>query len=320
MSVRNEREKKTVFIANATRFFYFVLIFCASMPAFSAAKDTVSDFAREDELGVGSETSASGWSFLLSPATELYPRPVADPHRPGFSITYRNYSRTEIADAGKNRLGIRLGGSYGLVRVHPTAEPRRGYQLDIGGNFLGLFDLDHGLDNIGWDGLYHLALTGGDGEGFAFKLGTSHDSSHVGDEYAERTGRRRVGYTREEVVLGVSKEFSRLWRAYVEAGRAYHRSNKAIMEPWRGQLGLEYETQRRGADGGTAWYAAVDGTFYQENDWHGNATIQIGIVIPQNEIGRQYRFGVEYYRGRSILGEFFQNHETSYSLGFWWDL
>jgi hypothetical protein len=68
------------------------------------------------------------------------------------------------------------------------------------------------------------------------------------------------------------------------------------------------------------WYAAADCSFYQENDWRGNISLQLGLVIPQDDIGRRYRFGVQYYRGRSVIGEFFQNDEASLSAGFWWDL
>lgn len=262
----------------------------------------------------------SGWSLTLSPATELYPRSIADPRRPGLSVTYGHFTRSEIADAGDSRLGIRMGGSYGLLRLHPVGEPDRGFQLDAAASFLGQFDLDHSLDNIGWDGLYGLFFTWADGGGWALKFGAHHDSSHVGDEYAERTGRRRIGYTREEAVLGVSRQFSGRWRLYGEAGRAYHRSNKELMDLWRGQVGLEYEPPRRLWDGRMGWYAAADCSFFQERDWRGNIALQLGLVIPRDDIGRRYRFGVEYYRGRSVIGEFFQNDEASLSVGFWWDL
>lgn len=297
-----------------------VILLCVALFRVAAAGDETTAQASGPEPRAGASEDASGGTLRLGPATDLFPRSIADPRRSGFSVTYRHYGRSEIADAGSNRLGIRMGGSYGLLRVHPAGEPDRGYQLDVGANFLGQFDLDHALDNIGWDGLYHLSLAWSDGEGLALKLGTFHDSSHVGDEYAERTGRTRVGYTREEVVLGASRAFSRQWRLYAEAGRAYHRSNKELMDLWRGQAGLEYESPKRLWGAGIGWYAAADCSFFQENDWRGNATVQLGLVVPQDEIGRRYRFGIEYYRGRSQLGEFFQDHESSLSVGLWWDL
>jgi hypothetical protein len=43
-------------------------------------------------------------------------------------------------------------------------------------------------------------------------------------------------------------------------------------------------------------------------------------VLPVDELGRRYRFGVEYYCGRSVIGEFFQDDETSVAIGIWLDL
>jgi hypothetical protein len=263
---------------------------------------------------------ADGWTLLWSPPGELYRRPIADPHRSGFGLVYGNYIDPETPQAGDSRLLIRMGGSYGLFRIHAPASPGKGYQVDIGANFLGQFDVDHSLDNIGWDGIYHLTFTWADGEGLALKLGILHDSSHVGDEYAERTGRRRLGYTREEAVLGVSRSLPKGWRVYGEAGRAYHRSNKEEMGLWRAQSGLDYESPYPVWGGAMAWYAALNCSAYQENKWHGNTALQAGVVLPQEEIGRRYRFGIEYYRGRSPIGEFFRNKESVIGIGLWWDL
>ena len=263
---------------------------------------------------------ADGWTLLWSPPDELYRRPIADPHRSGFAFTYGQFMDSEIKQAGDSRLLIRMGGSYGLLRLHAPGSPNRGYQLDIGANFLGQFDVDHSLDNIGWDGIYNLTFTWSDGEGLALKLGTLHDSSHVGDEYAERTGRRRFGYTREEAVLGVSRSLPKGWRAYGEAWRAYHLSNKEEMGLWRAQAGVDYESPYRAWGGAMAWYAALNCSAYQENDWHRNTTFQAGVVLPQEELGRRYRFGIEYYRGRSLISEFFRNKESVIGFGFWWDL
>jgi Protein of unknown function (DUF1207) len=275
-------------------------------PAVSSSVESAPQPAGSSENAISARSFSirPGWTLLLSPVTDLYPRSIADPRRPGFGITYMHVPESQIPDAGTDRAGIRIGGSYGLVRVHPDDKSDRGYQLDIMANFIGQFDLAHALDNIGWDGLYGLAFTWGNGRGLAVKFGVFHDSSHVGDEYAERTGRRRVGYTREEFV----------------AGKAYHLGNEDLQKPWRAQAGLEYESKGNFWGGRLGWYAAADGSFTQERDWHGSTAAQIGFVLPLDDIGRRYRFGVEYYRGRSMIGEFFQDNESYVALGVWLDL
>jgi hypothetical protein len=35
---------------------------------------------------------------------------------------------------------------------------------------------------------------------------------------------------------------------------------------------------------------------------------------------RRYRMGIEIYRGRSTMGEFFQNMEEQFVFGFWIDI
>ncbi len=66
------------------------------------------------------------------------------------------------------------------------------------------------------------------------------------------------------------------------------------------------------------WYAAADGSVYEERDWDLNISVQAGLAMHRNE--RTWRFGVEHYDGRSLLGEFFQDDERYTALGLWLSL
>ena len=259
------------------------------------------------------------WRGVISPGESLYPVYIANPIRPTMAFNRIAVSDSDIAEAGETRYTLRLGGRVNLVRAHPAGVPDRGFQLDTEAAFLGQFDADHSQDNIGWDGIWGLALTWADGAGLAAKLATQHDSSHVGDEYAERTGRERINYTRAEVVFGLSRAFLAQWRVYGEAGYAYDRRNVELQEPWRLEGGIELEDAHRFWKGRLGYYAAIDVTAYQESDWHSDVTIQAGLVLPVSGLVRTYRFGLEYRDGRSIIGEFFQDKETSWALGLWVD-
>jgi hypothetical protein len=259
------------------------------------------------------------WRGVISPGGSLYPLYIANPIRPTMAFNRVAVSDSGIAEAGDTRYTLRLGGRVNLLRAHPAGEPDRGFQMDVEAAFLGQFDADHSLDNIGWDGIWGLALTWADGAGLAAKLATQHDSSHVGDEYAERTGRERINYTRAEVVCGLSVAFSANWRVYGEAGYAYDRRNVELQKPWRLEGGLEFEDAHRLWKGRLGYYAAVDITAYEESDWQRDITIQAGILLPVTGLVRTYRFGIEYRDGRSIIGEFFQDQETSWALGLWVD-
>ncbi len=231
-----------------------------------------------------------------------------------------HFSESEIPDSGKDRFIIRMGGRLGLFRLFPAAHPDSGFQLNIEGAFLGMFDRSNSLDNMGWDGIYGLNIAWANGRGLALRFGFDHDSSHLGDEFIERTGRERLNYTRQEYLLGISQLLPAGLRVYGEGGYAFDLRNEAIQDLWRLQGGLEFEDQTRFFHGHAGYYAALNLTAYQEEDWEPDITVQTGLVMALPDSSRTYRLGVEYRDGRSVLGEFFQYDETYIAWGFWIDL
>lgn len=268
------------------------------------------------------------------PSGSLYDPYLAEINRPGMGVTVVGVDESGIEGAGRLRLGLKLGGRFGLVRVAPPeGEPGRRWQLGLGAGFYGQFDLENSLDNIGWDGLYSLVLTSAPTlqSGPAFKVGMQHWSSHVGDELMERTGRERIGYTREEVVLGVSwpvvgsgTEPGRRLRIYAEAaygtsGNAEDPAGVGIQEPGRVQIGVEHEAPESvGATGRWGWYAAFDANSYEERNWEVDLSLGAGLLIPAAD--RRWRIGALLYDGRTPVGEFFQIDQRYAILGVWLDL
>jgi hypothetical protein len=260
----------------------------------------------------------SGHTLLIFPPGDLYPQYIADPHRVGFGIQQMSFSETEIAESGDSRIGLKAGGRFGFVRIYPSNRVDRGWQLSIEGGFDAQFDLDHSYDNIGWDGNYGLLLTAAPVRGLAFKLGMHHTSSHVGDEYAERTGRRRIDYTRHELAAGISWAMDEHWRYYAEAGWGYYLNNDDLQEPGRMQLGLEFEDAKSLWKRRLGWYVALDASAMEERDWRVDTSLQLGLVLRSG--GRIWRLGIERYDGRPTIGEFFQDDETYIAMGLWLDV
>jgi hypothetical protein len=264
------------------------------------------------------EGPQSGRKLLYFPSGDVYPPYAADPFRVGFGVQVAQVTKVGIANSSSSRIALRAGGSFGIVRSQPVDQPDLGWQVSIAGGFNEQNDIQHSLDNIGVDGHYGLLVTTAPVQGLAFKCGLLHVSSHVGDEYMERTGRLRIGYTRQELAAGVSWFMSKHWRVYGEAGSAYFMSNHELQKPWRTQLGLEFESAPDLWKGRMAWYAAVDSQSMQERDWRIDVAVQTGFVV--RSAGRTWRWGVEWYEGRPPLGEFFQNTEHYISLGLWIDI
>jgi hypothetical protein len=260
----------------------------------------------------------TGSRLLYLPSGDLYPPYAADPVRPGFAIQPVHVRKGRIGGTSSSRINLKAGGQVGLVRSQSVDNPDLGWQLSLLGGFNDQNDLHESLDNIGWDGHYGLTLTAAGRKHLAFKLGWLHVSSHLGDEYIEKTGRKRISYTREEIAAGVSWFMTERWRSYIEAGRAISMSNKELQEPWRRQSGIEYESapvfwRRR-----MAWYAALDAQSFQERDWRVDVSLQTGFLIRSE--GRTWRIGAEWYNGRPPIGEFFQFTERYISIGIWIDI
>jgi Protein of unknown function (DUF1207) len=260
---------------------------------------------------------AAASDFQAFPPSNLYPRYVADPRGPQFGVMLLGFPSPRIPDSGDQRVGLKLGGRFGLVRVHPEGQPEGGWQVDIEAGFTGQFDVEHSLDNIGWDGTYGFLVSSEVRPGLHLQLGAKHISSHVGDEYAERTGQRRIGYTREELVAGTAWSFAPNWRAYAEAGWNYKLREDIGQKPGRLQLGLEHEAPGSLSGGRLGWFAALDLGSFEERSWQIDPTLQIGLLVPSGD--RRWRVGLGYHDGTVPLGEFYRVDESYISLGLWLD-
>jgi len=272
----------------------------------------------QPEAAAAESPSESGWVFQLVPPANFYPQYIADPIRAQSALTFLAVVDSEIPETGGGRFGLRLGGRFPLFRFHPAGRPNVGWQLDFEGGFFGHFDMEYSLDNIGWDGVFGLVASWLPHPDLGIRFGTLHDSAHIGDEYTERTGRPRYGYTREELLLGVSWCFSPRWRVYGEGGYAYSEIEHPE-KPWRIQGGLEYLGRRRLNGGRMSWYAALDLRGYEENDWRPRATVQLGFILPWNRGTARYRLALEIANGRSVLGDFFLDEESYVGIGWYFD-
>jgi len=290
------------------------VVVCWLLCAAATVSATAAGVLAEDEPPT---VSGAGrvWSFF--PEDDVYPQYVADPLRPQSAVMLVGFPSSGIPDSGDKRFLLRLGGRYSIARLHPAGQPDRGFQIDFEGGFFGQFDIVNSLDNIGWDGLFGLRFSyRGDGP-WAFSLGSRHDSAHVGDEYALRTGRERIGYTREEIVLGASWLPNDLWRAYLETGWGYNRIESE--QPLRLQVGIEHIGRNRLWKGDIPWYAALDVTAYKENDLEVRTAAQLGLIFPTDRGTNRYRAALELVSGRSVLGEFSVYDESYIALGWYFD-
>ena len=251
---------------------------------------------------------------VISPPTLLYPPYIAASHNPVFAIQTQRYISSDVRATGNSRFSLRMGGRFGIVRWPSAEDPERGVQVDFEAGYTGQFDLENHTDNLGYDGIYGFQVSWTATEDLALRLRTFHASSHLGDEYMEESKRERIGYTREGLAIGASWAPAEDWRAYLESGYAIPPGNKPFIDRLHAQGGVEYVSPPMFKGNTLGWYAATHLTAYEENDWSVNLTLTVGFHLPVPEVGRRYRFGIEYYSGRSHIGELSMDDESYVGL------
>jgi hypothetical protein len=238
---------------------YFVAVFFASASACFGAQISSS----ETETTSYSAKPASGNNHVwqLFPHDHLYPTKIADPQRATFAVQAVWVSDSTLPNTGENYTELKMGGRLGIFRYSPATNPAYGIQFSLDVGFHGIFDSDNSLDNIGWDGIYAFLTEFRYHETLTWLLGIHHTSSHIGDEYAERTEQNRINYTREELRGGINWQFHPHWQTYAEAGWGYYFGNEVLQMPWRAELGLHFEALFK--DSTTlGWYMAANSEAY----------------------------------------------------------
>jgi hypothetical protein len=289
----------------------------ASITYLLSAEDVRAQSAPPESQRELTWTRPSGSRFELFPAGDVVPVFAADPHRPTNSIQMGLYPDPEIPAARSPRPLLSAGGRFGMLRFESAGSTRRSWQISIEAGLDTVFDSQHKLDAIGWDGNYGLTFTSASASPLALKVAVQHVSAHLGDEYQDRTGVQRLNYTREEVAFGAAWRFSPRWRGYGEIGIAYRQGNEEL-EPWRLEVGIEYESRPNVWAGRFATYAAADFSSMQERRWRLDSTLQGGLVTGSN--GRTMRLFLELRDGRPTMGEFYKISETVISIAFKIDL
>ena len=252
------------------------------------------------------ELGNTGWF----PNTALYEPYLADLRLSAESmIGIAEVPDIDIVDSGKPRYYFKLGGQFGIYR----GVARHDWQIDLEATFASAqFDWDKDYDSIGWDGIVALAGSFAIDEDKGLRMGYRHDSSHVGDELAERTGTVMIDYTREEFFVGYDQRVGGHWRLYGETGYGY-RGAADGQEPWRLQAGAEFKAPKTVFGGLGGWYGALNAAIYQEKDYQLDLSIQGGVYLPSD--GAQWRLAVTLYKGTVPIGQFFENDETYVIVG-----
>lgn len=288
-----------------------VLVCAAPLLAQEASSDSTipSDSAAVEE--------PSGWD--IGPPGQVYPLYLADPRRPQTNAGLLHVLSSDLNDefgSGHVRTTLSLGGRVPVVRY--TGSGVQAWEFSVEGAFFGFFDASQSLENIGWDGWYGFLFSWRFARSWSTKLHYRHLSSHLGDEFIERTGRDRIGYTREDFTLGLAWEPLPGATVYGEGGVGIH-DGAGRQEAGYFQFGAQYRDDDPILWDIFDWQVGTDFQLYQEDDYRPGFTVQGALLVPMGRQGQQFRLALEYHNGRVLIGELSEFSEDYFALIFAWD-
>lgn len=267
---------------------------------------------RSGHYGLDYGASGEQWRWHILPSGLIYRSYLAGirESRMGSNWFHENGDLPNLWD-------ITLGGRASILRYGTGGgfQPE-GFEVQIEGAALPRLETNDGRrDLVSTDYRFGIPLVYGIGA-YQMKLAYYHLSSHLGDEYIERTGATRINYVRDAFVWGHSYYWTDNLRLYGELGWAFHYDGGA--EPWELQFGADwspgYPTTIWGAP-----FAAVNAHLRQEVDWGGNFVLQAGWAWRGGSGGQLFRVGLQYYNGKSAQYEFFNDSEQQIGAGIWYD-
>ena len=250
--------------------------------------------------------SALDWEASLLPEGFLYPSYLADPRAPVSGVRLQFPMRKN----DDPKVETVIANHTALVRFGAGNEA---FEVQVEAAAFSRFDISESLDMDGVDYRFGFPLVYRVGS-VAVKLHPWHLTSHLGDEIAEREGRKRIAYARNEIAYGISWDMADEWRVYVEGG--WGAAVGAPNRPWRWQGGVEFVDDLLGPAAPSV-YVAMNVTSFQVTDWEPQFTLQAGLWLGDVPSRGGMRIGAEYFRGHSALTQFFVEHDHYWSFGVW---
>lgn len=256
-----------------------------------------------------SPASTSETVIEALPVDELFKPLIADPRQPQFSIKYHRYDARDDFGAASVSFGDYFGFASGLFGEYGVS------QIGLQGAVFAVFNLDsESFDLVNAD--YWLGVPVSLRRGpFSYLARIYHQSSHLGDEFLiGNPDVPRINLSYEDLEGLMSYEWNR-WRFY--GGGGVILNSEPNLDPLHAQAGTEY--RRPSPFSNWQLVGAVDLQANQDQDWQGNASVQLGFAYDGSR-NREIRFMLEHYRGFSPNGQFYNEQLRYLGLGVYFDL
>ena len=252
--------------------------------------------------------ASAGWSFL--PGRRLFDPLTADPRWPHFGASFQHIN-------GSPELGSATAVSLGeVIPLLENPAPGGGrWQIGILGAVFALFDRgSESQDLINNDYFIGVPVSWRSGS-WSAQARYYHQSSHLGDEFLLRgTGVPRVNLSFDVADLLLSLDVDDRFRVYGGGGailRSEPKLHKLLAE-----LGGEYVGGRPFFYGLLRPVAAIDLQAREFQDWTPDLSMRAGVQLDSPSApGRNVQLLLEYYRGKSPYGQFFNEDIEAIGVG-----
>lgn len=230
------------------------------------------------------------------------------------------YGRVLSVGRGESRFGAEREAEVGIGETFPVfalSSGRLPVTVGLGVGVAARFSLDDprtAMVSSDWVVGVHTTADAGP---WRFDLHLYHESSHLGDEYAERFGVPRVDWTREVASLWASRHFGRLT---AHGNFSYTLIDGLDLERPAFSAGLDYRGGTGGLLGGRLGLVAglyLESTAYAR--WRVTSSARLGVEL-QSTAGRSVAISLVGLDGLSSQRQFFRERSQYVGLELRFDL
>jgi hypothetical protein len=259
----------------------------------------------KDREKTGMETQG-----VLFPRSKLFAPLIADPRWAHFSVAYHHYINDEKL---KNVGSTSFGETFIFYRGKAFLDGQ--WDLGIQAAVFAIFDLDAASkDLINADYWIGFPVSYRKGPWSAL-LRLFHQSSHLGDEYLLNNRTNRVNLSYQAVDAKFSYDYGDWLRLYGGGGVLFDQE-PAELKPWSLQYGIELHSPRTYFGGTLRPIAAADLKNWEQNNWNTDISVRSGIQIEgERTVGHKVQIMLEYFRGHSPNGQFYERPIQYLGLG-----
>ena len=280
----------------------------------------------------GSAQTASGWRFELLPERGMFAAPLADPLEPRMAA---GLITTDLLRApGPERpawtgvssrewqAAVAIGGKIPLLRL--LDRPEGGIVVSAQAGVLARFRIElWSRDDLGQDWIVGMPVEAAWNR-WSARFRFFHRSAHIGDEFADSTGARRIEFGGETIDLLNALQLGAV-RVYGGGGWTFHSNTEDTQALVRENRADRFIVQAGfdaswplWPDRGIGFVAGFDWQTAERTNWRPATGVAAGIEYRRGN--RFVRLTARGFEGTSPMGEFFLTNERygglEFELGF----